>query len=96
MLGACRFHINLLLLFSDSHSSHINELWLNMKNKLWSRIFAMINKRRYLVSNDTMSAVSKFNKYEIYQQKITSSLTNERHMLVGSLFLYTCPSFIEF
>ena len=46
----------------------------------------VILTRRYLVSNDTISAVSKFNKYETCQQKITSPLTNERHVLVDGYF----------
>ena len=33
-----------------------------------------------------MSTVSKSNKCETYQQKITTPLTNERHVLVGSYF----------
>ena len=44
--------------------------------------------RRYLVLNDTMLGVSKSNKRETYQQKITNSLINERHVLVDS-YLYT-------
>ena len=43
-------------------------------------------RRRYLVSNDTMSTVSKFNKCEIHQQKIITPQKNERHMLVSSYF----------
>ena len=39
-----------------------------------------------MVSNDTMSAVSKSNNFETYQQKITTQLTNERHVLVSSYF----------
>ena len=42
--------------------------------------------RRYLVSNDTMSTVSKSNKCEIRSKKITTPLTNERHVLVDSYF----------
>ena len=38
----------------------------------------------YLVSNDTMLAVSKSNKYETCQQKITNTLTIKRHVLVDS------------
>ena len=44
------------------------------------------SKRRYLVPNDTMSAVSNSNNREICLQKITTSLINERHVLVGSYF----------
>jgi len=33
-----------------------------------------------------MSVVSKSNKYDMCQQKITTLLTNERHVLVGSYF----------
>ena len=39
-----------------------------------------------MVSNDTMSVVSKSNKCETYQQKITTQLTNERLVLMGSYF----------
>ena len=39
-----------------------------------------------MVSNDTMSAVSKSNKCETYQQKITNPLTIEKHVLVDSYF----------
>ena len=42
--------------------------------------------RRYLVSNDIRSAVLKSNKHETCQQKITTQLINERHMLVGCYF----------
>ena len=42
--------------------------------------------RGYYVSNDTISTVSKSNKYETCQQKIITLLTNERHMLVDSYF----------
>ena len=42
----------------------------------------------YLVSNDIISIVSKSNKYEICQQKITNPLTIEKQVLVGS---YLCP-----
>ena len=44
------------------------------------------SKRRYLVPNDTMSAVSKSNNREICLQKITTPLINERHVLMGSYF----------
>ena len=36
--------------------------------------------RRYLVLNDNMSMVSKSNKREIYQQKITNPPINERRV----------------
>ena len=39
-----------------------------------------------LVSNDTISMIIKFNKREICQQKITISLINERHVLLGRYF----------
>ena len=38
------------------------------------------HQQLYLVSNDTMLAVSKSNKCETYQQKITTPLTNESHI----------------
>ena len=41
-----------------------------------------------MVSNNIISAVSKSNKYEICQQKITIPLTNERHVFVG-IYFYT-------
>ena len=50
--------------------------------------------RRYLVSNDIMSAISKYNNCEISQSKITTLLINERHIthtLVGKYF-YTHDS----
>ena len=40
----------------------------------------------YLVSNDTMLAVLKFNKCEICQQNITNPLIIEKHALVGNYF----------
>ena len=40
----------------------------------------------WYVSNNIMSTVSKSNKCETCQQKITTILTNERHVLVGSHF----------
>ena len=43
--------------------------------------------KRYLVSNDTISAILKFNKYKTCQQKIFTSLTNEKHVLICSFFL---------
>ena len=39
-----------------------------------------------MVSNNTMSVVSKYNKCAICQQKITNTLTIERHVVVGSYF----------
>ena len=52
---------------------------------------ALSSLRRYLVSNDTMSTVSKSNKCETFQQKITTPLS-----VSGWLFLYTYLSFIGF
>ena len=43
--------------------------------------------RKYLVSNDIMSAISKYNNCEICQSKITILLINERHVLM-SYFLF--------
>ena len=48
--------------------------------------FSLLSLRRYLVSFDTMSAVSKSNKYEICHQKIITLLTNEKHVLMDSYF----------
>ena len=42
--------------------------------------------RKYLVSNNTMLIISKSNNYDMCQQKITTLLTNERHVLVDSYF----------
>ena len=43
-----------------------------------------------------MSAISKFNKCETCQQKITTSLTNERHVLVGSYFYTHISQLLDF
>ena len=42
--------------------------------------------KRYLVLNDTMSAILKSNKCKTYQQKIINPLINEKHVLVDSYF----------
>ena len=52
--------------------------------------------RKYFVSNDTVSAVSKSNKCETYQQKITNSQTIEKHVLVGNYFLHHVSCLLEF
>ena len=62
---------------------------------IYVNIITIQVKGRYLISNDIMSVVSKFNKYETCQQKITIPLTNERHALVGSYF-YAHVSHFEF
>ena len=49
-------------------------------------------EENYLVSNDTISTVSKFNKCNTCQHKITTLLTNEKHVLVDSYF-YTYISY---
>ena len=51
---------------------------------------------RNLVLNDTMSAVSKFNKCETCQQKITNSLTNKKHVLIGSYFRIHVSCILDF
>ena len=43
-----------------------------------------------------MSAVSKFNKYETCQQKITNPLTNERHVLVSTYYCTHISRLLEF
>ena len=50
----------------------------------------------YLVSNDIMLVVSKSNKYETCQQKITNTLTIERHVLVGSYFCTHISCLLDF
>ena len=52
--------------------------------------------RRYLVSNDTISTVSKSNKYETCRYKLTTPLTNERHVLVGSYFYTHVSHLLDF
>ena len=49
-----------------------------------------------MVSNDTMSAISKSNKCETCQQKITNTLTIERHVLVGSYFCTHISCLLDF
>lgn len=46
----------------------------------------LFTKRQYLVSNDTLSTVSKFIKCEICQQKTTNPPIIEKHVLVISYF----------
>ena len=43
-----------------------------------------------------MSAVSKSNKCETCQQKITTPLTNERHVLVSSYFYINISYLLDF
>ena len=43
-----------------------------------------------------MSAVSKFNKCETCQQKITNSLTNERHVLVSTYYCTHISHLLKF
>ena len=43
-------------------------------------------RRRYIVSNNTMSTVFKSNKCETCQQKINTPLANKKHVLVGNYF----------
>ena len=54
------------------------------------------DRRSYLVSNDTKSAILKFNKCEAYLQKITTLLTNERHVLVDCYFCTYVSCFLDF
>ena len=44
------------------------------------------NTRIYLVLNNTMLVILKFNKCETYKQKITNLLTIERYVLISSYF----------
>ena len=62
--------------------------------KWFSKIRQIVTSKRYLVSNDTILVVSKFNKFETYEQKITISLTNKKHVLVSNYF-YIHLSFIR-
>ena len=55
-------------------------------------IVSTILRRKYLVSNNTISTVSKFIKCEIYYQKITTQLINERHVV--SSYLCTHISYL--
>ena len=53
-------------------------------------------RRKYLVSNNTILAVSKFNKCEICQQKIINLLTNERRVSVDSYFWIFVSCLLDF
>ena len=53
-------------------------------------------RRKYLVSNNTILAVSKFNKCEICQQKIINLLTNERRVSVDSYFWIFISCLLDF
>ena len=44
--------------------------------------------RRYLVLNYIISAVLNFNKHKTCQQKIFTSLTNEKYVLICSFFFF--------
>ena len=50
--------------------------------------YGVLERRMYLVLNDTMLAISKSNKYKTCQpkKKKTILLTNERRVLVGGYF----------
>ena len=50
----------------------------------------------WYVSNNIMSTVSKSNKCETCQQKITNSLTIEKHVLVGSYFCTHVSRLLDF
>ena len=52
--------------------------------------------KKYFVSNDTMSALSKSNKCKSCQQKITYSLIIERYELVGSYFCKHVSCLLDF
>ena len=53
-------------------------------------------RRRYLVSNDIISVVSKSIKCETCQQKIINPLTIEKHVLVGSYFCTHVSCLLDF
>ena len=59
-------------------------------------IQSTLTPRRYLISNDIMLTVSKFNKCETCLQKITNPLTIERHVLVGSYFCTHISCLLDF
>ena len=46
----------------------------------YGKTLCTLARKRYLVSKDIMSTVSKSNKCKTCQQKITKPLTNERHV----------------
>ena len=50
--------------------------------------------RRYLVLNYIISAVLKFNKHKTCQQKIFTSLTNEKYVLICSFFFFIHISYL--
>ena len=53
-------------------------------------------RRKYLVSNGIMSAVSKSNKCKTYQQKINNLLTIEKHVLVSNYFCINVFHLLDF
>ena len=56
-------------------SSNLN---IKLSGDSYNVIQRVYEMRRYLVSNDTISAVPKFNKYETCQPKITTLLTDKK------------------
>ena len=65
--------------FGQAIAFSINAKFWHFRNEVLmsffkSAILKPITTRKYLVSNDTMSAVSKYKKYEICQQQITNPL----------------------
>ena len=59
--------------------------------------YGLLERRRYLVLNDTILAVSKSNKYKTCQQKKkTTLLTNKRRVLVGGYFCAHVSHLLDF
>ena len=80
MLWVCGAWISLSFSFSFAY-------WSNLSHLLSSVLSPSSFLKRYLVSNVIMLAVSKFNKCEVCQQKITNILTIERRV-VDSYFVH--------
>ena len=65
----------------------INVKSIKKNKKSWKLIDQYLDDyEANFVSNDIMSMVSKSNKCKTCQQKITNTLINERHVLMGSFF----------
>ena len=86
-------HINVLFFKEFRNKKYFISMWYDYQKKknIWIQLM-----RRYLVSNDNMSMVSKSNQYETCQQKITNPLTIKRHVLVGSYFCTHVSRLLDF
>ena len=75
----------------------INVKSIKKNKKSWKLIDQYLDDyEANFVSNDIMSMVSKSSKCKTCQQKITNTLINERHVLMGSFFFFnTRLSFME-